>query len=192
MTELGCAQMGAREERCPAAQCPQREGPPCALASPSRARAQDLPEHRKRNIPAAVASTGARLRSLLLPTPPPRPPRPPVGLIKLSKIIGVRLDGVNCLDDRRGCLSTAGEEQRRVSSSSPGRRPLRARRGLRIPAAPPLPPGHIRSRCSSRSPHRISSVSQAEREMHKQLRLLPMAGSSSRRFSLSFLLLLFV
>lgn len=41
-----------------------------------------------------------------------------MGLIKLEKMISVRLDGVNCLDDRRGCLSTAGEEQRRVSSSS--------------------------------------------------------------------------
>ncbi|XP_005041211.1 PREDICTED: homeobox protein DLX-6 [Ficedula albicollis] len=66
------------------------------------------------------------------------------------------LDGVNCLDDRRGCLSTAGEEQRRVSSSPLRPAPTDGSAGAPHARGAAAPPGHIRSRCLSRSPHRIS------------------------------------
>lgn len=39
----------------------------------------------------------------------PAAPYREICLIKLGKIIGVRLDGINCPDDRRGRLSTPGK-----------------------------------------------------------------------------------
>lgn len=49
---------------------------PGALVSPATARARDLPEPRKRNIPAIAASTRALLGPLLLLTPAPPSPTP--------------------------------------------------------------------------------------------------------------------
>lgn len=138
MTELGCTQMGAREDRCPAVQSPQRAGT-------SRVPWHPPPERR----PGTCLNLG---KEIFLPLPllpghgsgpycSPRPPRPPVGLINLREMIGVRLDRVNCLDDRRGCLSTAGEEQRRVSSSSLRPAPTDGLAGAPQPRGAAAPPG---------------------------------------------------
>lgn len=93
--------MGAGEERCPAAPCPQRAGTPRLPRHPPAERG-----------PGACLNLGKKisLHSPLLPghgsgpyrSPHAPSPRTPVGLIKLGKIVGVRVDGVNCRDDRRG------------------------------------------------------------------------------------------
>lgn len=71
----------------------------------------------------------------------PAAPYREICLIKLGKIIGVRLDGVNCPDDRRGCLSIAGKDSAGCPALPSRRRPPTALRGLPHPRGTAAHPG---------------------------------------------------